>query len=219
MFTNRIQAGELLAAALGEYRNTNSVVLAIPRGGLPIGAIVAKNLNLPLDVVLTKKIGHPYNKEYAIGAVSLNSKILDRDAAKMVSQAYIDEEIKHLRNALVEKMNLYYHGEEPLKLRGKTLIVVDDGIATGNTIMASIKLLAKEQPKSIIIAIPVSSKSALTKIQNSPYVSKTICLLQPTNFYAVGAFYDDFKAVSDLEAIQLLRENRNNQKMNYTPQG
>ncbi|GAA4281666.1 phosphoribosyltransferase [Gaetbulibacter aestuarii] len=219
MFTDRIQAGHLLAAALGDYKNTNSVVLAVPRGGLPIGAIIARALNLPLDIVLTKKIGHPYNREYAIGAVSLKSKILDPEASRSVSPAYIQEEIKHLRTALKDKMNLYYQGDEPLKLKGKTLIVVDDGIATGNTILATVKLLAKEKPKAIIIAIPVSSKSALTKLQNSNDVSKVVCLLQPDNFYAVGAFYQDFSAVSDMEAIQLLKENKNNQKMNYTPQG
>ncbi|MFH4968077.1 phosphoribosyltransferase family protein [Gaetbulibacter sp. M240] len=219
MFTNRVQAGQLLAAALGDYKNSNSAVLAVPRGGLPLGAIIAKELNLPLDIVLTKKIGHPYNKEYAIGAVSLKSKILDPEASRSVSKVYIDEEIIKLRSALKEKMNIYYDRDEPLKLKGKTLIVVDDGIATGNTILATVQLLAKERPKAIIIAIPVSSRSAITKLQNAPDVSKIVCLLQPDNFYAVGAFYKDFTPVSDLEAIQLLKENKNNQKMNYTPQG
>ncbi|RSK41406.1 phosphoribosyltransferase [Mangrovimonas spongiae] len=206
MFSNREEAGHLLAKALTEYKNTDAIVLAIPRGALPIGALISKNLHLPLDIVLTKKIGHPSNKEYAIGAVSLGSKVLD-ESAKHISKSYLDDEIKRLQAILLEKSKMYYQDKKPLELDGKTLIVVDDGIATGNTILATVKLLAAKHPKQIIIATPVSSASALLKLQKSPEVTNIICLLQPHHFHAVGAFYKDFNPVSDEEAISLFHTN------------
>ncbi|MBT8314823.1 MAG: phosphoribosyltransferase, partial [Maribacter sp.] len=133
MFKDRNDAGMQLAESLLDYMNQDVVVLAIPRGGLPLGAIIAKKLNAPLDVALTKKIGHPFNKEYAIGALSLENSILN-DAVG-VTKGYIDEEKNKLRKKLKERHNQYYKNNVPQNLEDRTVIIVDDGIATGNTIL------------------------------------------------------------------------------------
>ena len=132
MYKDRIEAGNILATKLKDYSKTNAVILAIPRGGIPLGYIISEKLNLPLEVVLSKKIGHPLHKEFAIGAVTLNSSILS-DAAADISPKYIEEETKNIRSLLKKRYDDYYGDRERLKLKDRTLILVDDGIATGNT--------------------------------------------------------------------------------------
>ncbi|WP_274474502.1 phosphoribosyltransferase [Mangrovimonas aestuarii] len=204
MFKNRDEAGMLLADRLSAFKDANAVVLAIPRGGLPIGAIIAKQLNLPLEVVLTKKIGHPYNREYAIGAVSLNSLVLGESATD-IPERYIQKEAYRIRETLKKRQKEYYRARTPIKIKDKIAIVVDDGIATGNTILATIALIAKEEPKQIIIAIPVSSVQAIKKLNNSPSIHSIICLEVPSDFHAVGNYYEDFSPVTDVEAINILK--------------
>ena len=206
MFKDRIDAGTQLAEKLLEFKSQNVVVLAIPRGGLPLGAIVAKALNAPLDVALTKKIGHPSNKEYAIGAVSLENIILS-DAVG-VTKGYIKEETARLRKKLKERHNQYYKNNVPQNIKDKTVIIVDDGIATGNTILVTIELVKMQIPNKIIVAIPVAPPSTVRKLENSPEIDEVICLETPYNFHAVGQFYEEFYQVSDQEAIQLLEESR-----------
>lgn len=202
MFKNRTDAGIQLAKKLVKFKNENIVVLAIPKGGLPLGAIIAKTLNTPLDVVLTKKIGHPFQKEYAIGAVSLEDIILTED--KAITKNYIDKETARIREKLKEQYDQYYKDRPPENLKDKTIIIVDDGIATGNTLMATIKLVSKQNPTKVIVAIPVAPSTAIHRLENNPDVSKVICLLVPDNFQAVGQFYEEFHQVSSQEAIQLL---------------
>ncbi len=208
MFKDRTEAGMLLAEKLLYFNNKNVAVLAIPRGGLPLGAIVAKALNAPLDVALTKKIGHPYNKEYAIGAVSLDSRILS--TAIEASEAYIEEETKKIREVLARRRDQYYKNSQPQDVKDKIVIVVDDGIATGNTILATIELVHKMKPAQIVVAIPVAPTSAIKKLNNSPYVNEVICLQTPYNFRAVGQFYDEFDTVTDEKAIRILEEYNKN---------
>lgn len=203
MFRNRIDAGNQLAERLLQYKNMDAVVLAIPRGGLPLGAVVAKILNAPLDVALSKKIGHPFNKEYAIGAVSLESMVLSDTRP---SEAYIEGEVKKLRNILAKRRDQYYKNTKPQSLKDKIVIIVDDGIATGNTILATIQLVSKQEPAKIVVAIPVAPKSTLKKLKNTLAVAEVICLETPSNFRAVGQFYEEFFSVSDSEAIQILEE-------------
>jgi predicted phosphoribosyltransferase len=202
MFKDRIDAGTRLAEKLLEFKSQNVVVLAIPRGGLPLGAIIAKVLNAPLDVALTKKIGHPYNKEYAIGAVSLKNRVLS-DAVG-VTKGYIEEETIRLRKRLKERHNQYYKNNVPQNIEDKIVIIVDDGIATGNTILVTIELVKMQNPNKIIVAIPVAPPLAIGKLENSEDVNKVVCLETPYNFHAVGQFYREFHEVSDLEAIGLL---------------
>jgi predicted phosphoribosyltransferase len=208
MFKDRIDAGTQLAEKLLAFKSQNVVVLAIPRGGLPLGAIVAKALNAPLDVALTKKIGHPYNKEYAIGAVSLENIILS-DAIG-VTKGYIEEETVRLRKKLKERHKQYYKNNEPQSLKDKTVIIIDDGIATGNTILVTIELVNMQNPDKIIVAIPVAPPSTVRKLEASPEVDEVICLETPYNFHAVGQFYQEFFQVSDQEALNLLEESNEN---------
>jgi predicted phosphoribosyltransferase len=206
MFKNREEAGRLLYKELLEYKDKkDAIIVTIPRGGLPIGYTLAKQLNLPLEITLSKKIGHPYNKEYAIGAVTLEDKILSR-AASQVSEDYIDEETIKIRQLLKERFKQYYGTDKPISLKGKTVIIVDDGVATGNTLISSIQLIEKQQPAKIVVALPVASKSALKRIRDLILVENTICLDAPENFRAVGQFYNEFNQVNDKEVIELLRK-------------
>ncbi len=204
MFKDRNEAGYLLAHELEKYRGTNAVILAIPRGGVPIAYIIVRSLNLPLEVILSKKIGHPYHKEYAIGAVTLKSRILS-DAAAEVSPDYIEEETQRIRDLLKKRYEEYHGNKEPLQLKDKILIIVDDGIATGNTILSTIKMLHDENPKKIVVAIPVAPPNAIIKLQNTPFIDEIICLSTPTHFQAVGQFYENFNQVDDSEVFQLLK--------------
>ena len=204
MFQDRTDAGIRLAEKLTFYKDQDVVVLAIPRGGLPLGAIVAKALNAPLDVALIKKIGHPNNKEYAIGAVSLES-VITSDTVN-IPKSYIEEETSWIRELLKKRYQQYYKNGKPHDLKNKVVILVDDGIATGNTLLATVELVFKQKPKSIVVAIPVAPHSSINKVENSPYVNEVICLQMPHNFRAVGQFYEEFDTVSDEEAIQILQE-------------
>lgn len=212
MFRDRIDAGRQLSEKLMKFKEEDVVVLAIPRGGLPLGAIVAKTLDAPLDVALTKKIGHPSNKEFAIGAVSLDDIVLTN--AMGVTQGYITEETKHIRKKLLKRHDEYYKKRLPQNVKNKTVIIVDDGIATGNTLLATIELVSKQHPKKIIVAIPVAPNSAIKKLENTQKIDEVICLQVPYNFQAVGQFYEDFYQVSDQEAIQLLEEANTSAKTN-----
>jgi putative phosphoribosyl transferase len=203
VFKDRIEAANLLADKLGGYKEKNALILAIPRGGVPLGYVIAKRLHLSLEVVLSKKIGHPQHKEFAIGAVTLKSQVLS-DAAKAIPAIYIEEETKKIRALLTKRYQEYYGAKTPQKLKGKILIIVDDGIATGNTIISTIEMLHEEQPEKIVVAIPVSSQSALQKLQNTPFVDDVICLYAPSNFRAVGQFYKNFDQVDDTEVKTLL---------------
>ena len=205
MFKDRNEAGYLLANELEKYRSADGVILAIPRGGIPLGFIIAQNLNLPLEVVLSKKIGHPLHKEYAIGAVTLKNRILS-DAAADVSQAYIESETENIRVKLNKRYADYYGDHKPIPLKDKILVIVDDGIATGNTMLSIIKMLHDEKPRKIIVAIPVAPPDAIKKLEASPYIDDVICLLVPNNFRAVGQFYQNFDQVDDTEVKQLLNK-------------
>lgn len=205
MFKDRIEAGMLLAQKLKQYKNTEAIVLAIPKGGVPIGYVVAKQLHLPLEIVLSKKIPHPIDKEFAIGAVTLKSRILS-DAASEVSSNYIEEKTLKLRKSLSEQYQKFYGKKTPLELKEKVLIVIDDGIATGNTILSAIEMLHKENPKKIVVAIPVSSQSAMQALENAAIIDEVICLSVPNMFRAVGQFYENFDQVEEAEVKILLNK-------------
>ena len=201
MFRNRIEAGYLLAGELLKYKGNPVVVMAIPRGGLPLGAIVADALQAPLEVALTKKIGHPFNREYAIGAVSRNQVVLSKPEG--ISQSYIDSETIRLRKKLEERHRLFHRKKSPVALKGKQVIIIDDGVATGNTLRVTIALISAEEPEKIIVAIPVAPPEAVERLSDLPEVDEVICLERPRNFRAVGQFYEDFAAVSDEEALAI----------------
>lgn len=204
-YPNRIEAGKLLAASLQQYQGEEVVVLAVPRGGLPVAAPVAQSLKAPLDVALSKKIGHPLSPEYAIGAVSLNDVVLTD--ARGISETYIERQTQRIRDILKQRYRTYHKERAPVPLKSKVVILVDDGVATGNTLMVLTQLIRKQQPKKIVIAVPVASPSALEKLKSQDHIDEVICLQSPPDFQAVGQYYLHFYQVSDAEAIQILEEN------------
>ncbi|EKD42067.1 MAG: Phosphoribosyltransferase [uncultured bacterium] len=206
IFYDRFEAAKLLAHRLKHYsHDPHAVILTIPRGGLQTGYSLAKELKLPLDIILIKKIGHPANAEYAIGAVSLTGEIISPDAIQSgdVPQGYIRNKILQLRETLRERHEKYYLGRQPLSLKNKTIIITDDGVATGNTLFAAIDLLKTSEPKKIVVAIPVGPPSTINLLKSR--VDEVICLQVEENFAAVGQFYENFPQVEDAEAIQLLQ--------------
>jgi predicted phosphoribosyltransferase len=197
---DRIEAAILLSEKLKKYKNSNSVVFAVPRGGVPLGYEIAKNLRLPLDIVLSKKIGHPSNKEFAIGAVSLVSSVLDKHPD--VPKEYIKNEITRLRTVLRNKYKLYRGDREPLDIKDKNVILVDDGIATGNTLLASIEMLRKRHPAKIIVAVPVLPYDTVPIFEKQ--TDELIYLIASKHFSGVGSFFENFQQVEDDEVIQML---------------
>ena len=200
LFKNRIHAGKLLAFQLKSYKKSDAIVLAIPRGGIPVAYAVAQKLNLPLDIILTKKIGHPDNKEFAIGWVSLNSYYVN--LAYDVTKEYVKNEVKRIRKLMNEKYKLYMGNKEPLSITNKTIILIDDGIATGYTMLAAIKTLREKKVHQIIVAVPVAPKDDSLGLKNIS--DDFISLMTPEQFLSVGSFYDDFGEVSDEEVVQIL---------------
>jgi len=206
MFEDRFDAGRKLALHLQQYKNNpEALILAIPRGALEIGAVLSKELQLPLDVILTKKIGYPGNPEYAIGAMTKDTVIIDKRALEFSGemQAHLKQEITNIKD-LLEKRSIAYHDmREPLSLTDKIVIVTDDGIATGKTLELTIDLIKKKNPKKIIVAVPVASKEALNHIRKK--VDEVVCLMVPDIFMSVSQWYQKFDQVDDEQAIQLLQ--------------
>ena len=198
---DRTKAGFLLSEKLKKYQDTNSVILAVPRGGVPVGFVISKILHLPLDIVLAKKIGHPSNKEFAIGAVSMDSMILDEHSD--IPKKYIDNEIIRLRQQLDEKYGRYMGDRKPLAIENKNVILVDDGIATGNTLLSCITMLRKKNPSKIIVAVPVLPFDTVPLFEKN--ADELIYLTASKYFRGVGSFYEKFNQVEDEEVIQMLR--------------
>ncbi|MFI5154047.1 MAG: phosphoribosyltransferase [Chitinophagales bacterium] len=197
MFRDRIEAGTLLAQKLKKYVGREGIVLAVPRGGVPVAYAVAKELNLPVEIVLTKKIGHPMDKEYAIGVASLTDYFVTPHEG--VSDIYIQTEIKKIRLRLQEMYTKFMGNKEAENIEGKIVIVIDDGIATGNTMLGTVHVLRKSKPGKIIVAAPVASNSAVRML--SKEADEVIVALMPDEFYGVGACYEDFEQVSDEEVM------------------
>jgi predicted phosphoribosyltransferase len=204
MYKDRTDAGLKLAKQLEAYRGKNAVVLAIPRGGVPVGCAVARHLGLPLELLLAKKIGHPVNREYAIGAVSLTERFIANN--ENIPEDYLESETKRVRERLREMNERFNAGVSPVSLENKILIVTDDGIATGNTLRCTIGMLRKNRPEKIIIAVPVASDSSISKL--SPLVDEIICPCVPSWFNSVGAFYENFQQINDEEVMDYLNRFR-----------
>jgi len=202
IFKDRIEAANLLAGKLKKYQHERCVVLALPKGGVPMAQIISQSLKCPMDLLLVKKIGHPINKEYAIGAASFYDTILEPH--ENISEQYIMDEVLHIRTRLHEMHKKFLGDKNPIPIEGKVAIIVDDGVATGNTITAAIQLLRKKNPSKIVIAIPVAPHQALEKMQNM--AEEIICLLHPTQFSGIAAFYEDFHQIEDDEVIGFMKE-------------
>lgn len=201
-FKNREDAALRLIPRLAKYKDEEGLVLAVPRGGVPIAYYVAKHYNLPLDLLMTKKIGHPLHEEFAIGAVSLEDHVVDEEQTGF--SEYIASEVNRIRTFLKEQYKKFMGNHRAAELNGKTLIIIDDGMATGNTILSSIKMLRRKNPKRIVVAVPVVSQQAVEKI--GAEVDDIICLYTPEPFISVGLHYLDFSEVNDREVIRLLKD-------------
>lgn len=208
-FIDRYDAAMQLAPLLEKYREEKGVILAVPRGGIPLGYYLARHFGFPLDLLMAKKLGHPGNKEFAIGAVSTEESIVEE--TRGVPEQYIEEETQRIREQLKKRYKKFMGDREPIDIKGKIVIVVDDGIATGRTILSTIKLLRKKEPEKIVVAVPVSSGEAAKRIKE--VVDDFICLHTPYPFYGVGNFYDDFSQVEDEEVLQFLNELNDRKKV------
>ena len=207
-FKNRADAGQKLAKILGKYQKAaNTVVIALPRGGVVVGFEVAKILNLPLDIVVPRKIGAPGNPEFAIGAITETGEgIFDETtiAAYDITKSYLEHEVAKEKAEAERRLKLYRGSRLPLDLKNKTVIIADDGLATGLTMRAAIKTIKKMNAAKIVVAIPITPPDTAELIKKE--IDEIIYLDAPPFFGAVGAFYEEFGQTTDEEVIDLLKK-------------
>ena len=209
MFADRKAAGRALAAALTAYKDDDSVVLALPRGGVPVGYEIARALGAPLDVIVVRKLGAPDEPELGLGAVVdgdhpesvLNEEVV---AALKISPEYLDHEIRIQLLEIHRRQQIYRKGRAAPRLLGRTAIVVDDGIATGGTIRAALRDVRRAGPAKLILAAPVAPSETVQSLRAE--ADDVVCLETPTDFEAIGQFYADFRQVSDDQVVRLLEQ-------------
>ena len=207
MFANREDAARRLAAKLKGRVLLRPVVLAIPRGGVVTGAVLAEELGAELDVVLSRKLRAPGQPELAVGAVSEDGQVyLDpaiTESLGLQGDDYLAREQKHQLAEIARRKALFRAVKAPVALKGRSVIVTDDGIATGSTMIAALKVVRAQNPRELIVAVPVASPDRLGEICR--LCDDVVCLLAPRSFWAIGQFYEDFTQVADEEVIELLR--------------
>lgn len=207
-FQDRADAGIYLAEQLQKYANKpDTIVLGLPRGGVVVAYEVARGLGLPLDVFLVRKLGVPGYEELAMGAIASGGvQVINQDVLRSIriSDSQIQEIAAKETEELKRRERVYRHNRGPLTVRGLTVILVDDGLATGATMRAAVAALKKLGPRKIVIAVPVASREACDEFRKS--VDEIACGITPAQFHAVGAWYEDFSQTTDKEVIQLLRE-------------
>ena len=205
MYKDRLHAGRVLGDMATEAGAEDPLVLAIPRGGVVVGREVAVRLNAPLDVVMAKKIGAPFNPEFAVAAVDPDGEILVLpDTGWMGLREYILEQAEGKRQELRENLKRFRSGRSGKRIKGRTVFVVDDGLATGLTAMAALRYVRRHGPKAVILAVPVAPDDSLETV--GALADTVICPLRPKHFYAVGEWYDDFGQVDDHHVIDVLAE-------------
>lgn len=204
VFENRQEAGIKLAKALEKYKGEETVVLALPRGGVVLGYEIAKFLEAPLDLVITKKIGHPNNPEYAIGAIAEDGPALcNPREVDSVNPEWLKEEENRIRLEIRRRREKYMGERSPWPVEGKTVILVDDGVATGFTLMAAIEQMKTRNPEKLVVAIPVTPFDTARKLENM--VDELVSLDIDSYFLgSVGSYYEEFSQVEDDEVIRLL---------------
>lgn len=203
MFKDRIDAGEQLTEKLKAYSGKSDVViLGIPRGGMVVASVVSRALRLPLDIIVIKKIGFPGNEEFAIGATGLEISHVDEGKIRELSvdRESLDAAIKSKQKEARERYDFLSEGRTPQSLRGKDVILIDDGIATGETMNLAVKIVKKKFAKKVIVAVPVAAEDSLEKLD----ADEVICILKEKALRAIGEFYEEFSPVEDSEVKELL---------------
>lgn len=206
MFKDRTDAGRRLAKLLEPFRNSDVVVYALPRGGVVIGAEIAKVLKAPLDLIITRKIGHPHQSEYAIGAVAENGHtVFNEGIASKIEQKWLEEEIERQKLEGRRRRKTYLGGRKPISCKGKIAILVDDGIATGLTMKAAIRELETHyHPSEIVVATPVAPPEIGKELQKLGVEFVAVDI--PETFRgAIGAYYQDFTPVADEVIIRIMK--------------
>jgi len=205
-FADRADAGRVLAELLAPYAGQSDViVLALPRGGVPVAFEVARALGTPLDVFLVRKLGAPGQEELAMGAIASGDIVVLNDdlvQALKISREVVEMEVASERQELARREAIYRGGRPPLEVRGKTVILVDDGLATGSTMRAAVAALRRQDPARIVVAVPIGAKSTCDEVKK--IADQCICAVTPDHFRAVGLWYDDFEQTDDDEVCSLL---------------
>ena len=208
IFRDRIDAGRQLAGLLGKWRsNPGLVVIALPRGGVPVAREVARALGAPLDIVCPRKIGAPHNPEFAVGAITESGEgLFDTQTIESlhISREYLQQAVEKEMREAEHRLALYRAGRGKRSLLNKIVLIVDDGLATGSTMKAAILSVQAEGPLKILVAVPVSPPDTAAEIEE--LVDEFYCLSRPPYFSAVGQFYSDFRATSDQEVIEIMKE-------------
>lgn len=208
-FIDRQDAGERLADLLERRVAADALVLALPRGGVPVAAVIARRLGLELDVLLVRKLGVPGHEELAMGAIATGgAQVLNQE---VLAQLPIDpgmvEAVKQREQLELQRREQAYRGNRPMpRLQGREVILVDDGLATGATMRAAVQALQQYQPQRLIVAVPVAPPEAVLQLEQE--ADEVVCLLTPSVFYGVGYWYEDFSQTSDDEVRTLLRDAR-----------
>ncbi|MDR3536369.1 MAG: phosphoribosyltransferase [Acetobacteraceae bacterium] len=210
-FTDRHDAGRQLAERLLRLRDKNPVVLALPRGGVPVGFEVARALAAPLDLILVRKIGAPFQQELAIGAIAEGDTpelVIDPQLVALleISPEYLEEAKSAALQEIERRRHAYLGDRQPVAIAGRVAIIVDDGIATGATVRAAARATRRRKPAQLILAVPVAPPHTLKALRRE--VDETVCLTTPADFFAVGQFYQQFPQLRDEEVIALLEQAR-----------
>jgi putative phosphoribosyl transferase len=219
IFRDRIEAGERLAAKLVQWRGKRPLVLAIPRGAVPMSAVIAERLGGDLDVVLTRKLGAPGNPEFAIGAVDETgwTYIADYAEAAGATREYIDREVATQLEVMRRRRAQYTPARAPLDPAGRITIVVDDGLATGATMITALHSVAAKRPQRLVCAVPVGSHDAVEKVR--PHVDEVVCLDASWEFFAISQCYRSFPQVDDDEVVAILRASAHRSEADASPPG
>lgn len=205
LFKDRQEAGQKLAKILEDFKGKNAIVLVLPRGGVVVGAEIARVLDLPLDVIVTRKIGSPESEEYAIGAIDIDGdSVWNDEELRSVNKEWLAQKIQKEKEEAKRRFDLYRQGRAPLDLKGKIAIIVDDGIATGLTIKSAIRYAKKLGVQRVVVASPMAPQETVDDIKKE--ADEARILEAPAFFFAIGQFYETFPQVEDEEVVNILKQ-------------